>query len=223
MGLNLIRRGPETIRLTVTPGDGRVNTNGPNGLYILQGWNSWVFVTVTATGVTGISVQDRENGYDREDRTGSGPVMSYSGVFYADKFGPTVAVFDPTEDTEVIMHVVPIPPPCFVGFVWGGCRGPEESSAPGGHRTGRRLARPQSGRRGGAANQRARRVRHGNVARRVHPGRANVRVGVREVHNVVIHAPRRGDNQWGSHLAGLHRPGVRHRHLPHHVAQEVGC
>ena len=111
MGLSLIRRGPETIRLTVTPGDGRVNTNGPDGLYILQGWKSWVYVTVTATGVTGISVQDRENGYDREERTGGGPVMSYSGVFYADRFGPTVAVFDPTEDTEVIMHVVPIPPP----------------------------------------------------------------------------------------------------------------
>lgn len=111
MALRLVRRGPETIRLTVDPGDGRVNTNGPNGLYILQGWKSWVYVTVTATGVTGISVQDRENGYDREERTGGGPVMSYSGVFYADKFGPTVAVFDPTEDTEVIMHVVPIPPP----------------------------------------------------------------------------------------------------------------
>ena len=118
MGLSLIRRGPETIRLTVTPGDGRVNTNGPDGLYILQGWKSWVYVTVTATGVTGISVQDRENGYDREERTGGGPVMSYSGVFYADRFGPTVAVFDPTEDTEVIMHVVTIPP-LFRRFCWG--------------------------------------------------------------------------------------------------------
>lgn len=111
MALKLIRRGPETIRLTVDPGSGRVNAFGPNGLYILQGWGSWVHVTVTATGVTGISMQDRENGYDREERTGGGPVMSCSGVFYADKFGPTVAVFDPTDKTEVIMHVVPIPPP----------------------------------------------------------------------------------------------------------------
>ena len=110
MALKLIRRGPETIRLTVNPGSGRVNTTGPNGLYILQGWGSWVHVTVTATGVTGISVQDRENGYDREERTGGGPVMSYSGVFYADKYGPTVAVLDPTDKTEVVMHVVPIPP-----------------------------------------------------------------------------------------------------------------
>ena len=111
MALKLIKRGAETIRLTVGPGEGRVNVTGPNGLYILQGWKSWVHVTVTALNVTGISVQDRENGYDREERKNGGPVTSYSGVFYADKFGPTVAVFDPTDKTEVIMHVVPIPPP----------------------------------------------------------------------------------------------------------------
>lgn len=126
MGLNLIRRGPETIRLNVAPGDGRVNAYKGNNLYPLQRWNSWVFVTVTATGVTGISVQDRENGYDREERTDSGPVMSYSGVFYANKFGPTVAVFDPSENTEIIMNAIPIPPPYFVRLLqrlWGGCRG----------------------------------------------------------------------------------------------------
>lgn len=181
MALKLIRRGPETMRLTVAPGDGRVNVVGPNGLYILQGWKSWVHVTVTALNVTGISVQDRENGYAREERTNSGSVMSYSGVFYADNFGPTVAVFDPTDKTEVIMHVVR------------------------------------------AAYQRFGRGRVGIATRRVHACDADVYPGVGAVHHVDVHAPYRRNHQRDSDPAGLHRAGVRNRHLPHDVAQGVGA
>ena len=109
MGLNLIRRGPETIRLTTSPGEGDQSTTRGDEYYPLRGYG-WVQVTVTATSCGGLAVQDRENGYDRETREG-GPVASISGVFRAERYGPVVRVINPTDETEVIMHVVPIPPP----------------------------------------------------------------------------------------------------------------
>ena len=109
MALKLIRRGPETIRLTTTPGEGRQSTLRSGEYYPLRGYG-WVQITVTATNCGGVSVQDRENGYGREIRQG-GPVASITGVFLAERYGPVVNVFDPTDNTEVVMHVVPIPPP----------------------------------------------------------------------------------------------------------------
>lgn len=111
MGLNLIRRGPETIRLTVPPGTGIQSASRDGSIYTLRGYNTWVHVTVTATGCDGLAVQDRENGYDKETRSSSEGAVSYSGVFYASSYGPVVQIVNPTDKTEVIMHVVPIPPP----------------------------------------------------------------------------------------------------------------
>ena len=109
MALKLIRRGPETIRLTTSPGEGDQPTTRGSEYYPLKGYG-WVQVTVTATSCGGLTVQDRENGYERETREG-GPVASITGVFRAERYGPVVRVLNPTENTEVIMHVVPIPPP----------------------------------------------------------------------------------------------------------------
>lgn len=111
MGLNLIRRGPETIRPTVPPGTGIQSASRDGSIYMLRGYNTWVHVTVTATGCDGLAVQDRENGYDKETRSSSEGSVSYSGVFYASSYGPVVQIVSPTDKTEVIMHVVPIPPP----------------------------------------------------------------------------------------------------------------
>lgn len=124
MALKLIRRGPETIRLTTSPGAGRQATYRSGEYYPLRGYG-WVQLTVTATNCGGVNVQDRENGYSSENREG-GPVASITGIFLADRYGPVVSVLDPTDKTEVIMHVVPIPPPCLIAGLrawWGGCRG----------------------------------------------------------------------------------------------------
>ena len=111
MALKLIRRGPETVRLTTTPGSGLQGATRDGSSYPLRGYGEWVQITVTATECAGIQIMDRENGYNRELRSADSGVVSYAGVFYASAYGPTVYVSDPTENTEVIMHVVPIPPP----------------------------------------------------------------------------------------------------------------
>lgn len=127
MALNLIKRGPETVRLEAPSREG-LNAALRNGSsYPLRGYNSWVRLTVTATGCSGVQVMDRENGYDYELREATNGMVSYSGVFYASRYGPTVYVRDSTDKTEVIMHVETIPPPYSIaGFLrrWaGGCRG----------------------------------------------------------------------------------------------------
>ena len=111
MTLRLVERGPETIRLTAPPGPGLQLTSSNGSVYTLRGYNSWMQITVTATNCNGIQVMDRENGYNCEFRPSDKGVASYAGVFYASAYGPTVYVSDPTDETEVIMHVVPIPPP----------------------------------------------------------------------------------------------------------------
>lgn len=111
MGLRLIRRGPETIRLSVPSGTGTQSASRDGSIYTLRGYNTWVHVTVTATGCDGLAVQDRENGWDKETRSSSEGAVSYAGVFYAGTYGPVVQIVNPTDKTEVIMHVIPIPPP----------------------------------------------------------------------------------------------------------------
>ena len=109
--MKLIQRGSETIRLTVLPGTGIQSASRDESIYTLRGYNTWVHVTVTATGCDGLAVQDRENGYDKETRRSSEGAVSSAGVFYAGTYGPVVQIVNPTDKTEVIMHVVPIPPP----------------------------------------------------------------------------------------------------------------
>ena len=131
MVLNLIRRGPETVRLEAPSREG-LNAALRNGSsYPLRGYNSWVRLTVTATGCAGVQVMDRENGYDYELREATNGMVSYSGVFYANRYGPTVYVQNPTDKTEVIMHVETIPPPYSIArFLrrWaGGCHGADKN------------------------------------------------------------------------------------------------
>lgn len=226
MGLNLIRRGALVWRLepfsTGMTNARRVgySSNFPLGTEPY----GWYQITVTATGCDGFRLIDKDTAGDpyQEVLAASG-LATCSAVMEFKNIGPQILLLGASDKTEVIMHVVPIPPPCFVGFVGGGCLGLEQDSAPGGHRAGRRVASPQGRWLGGASHQRARQCRHGGVAHGIHACDADVYPGVGAVHYVGVHAPRRRRIIRAPHLAGLHGPGVRNHHLPHDVAQGVGC
>ena len=108
MALKLIRRGPETVRLVVETGSGwrRAYREGiPDAVRDY----SPAMMVVSANGCDGLRIID----YDAEGRptfiTDGGTAHTLTAI----KTGwrGVVQVLNPTDKTEVIMHVVPIPPP----------------------------------------------------------------------------------------------------------------
>ena len=107
MGLNLIRRGPETVRLDVEQGTGWKPVR--RGILDASDNEYPELATIQATGCTGLRVYDF-------DAPGQPFWESTSGTSHAltvIKTGRRLAVRaeNTTDKTEVIMHVVPIPPP----------------------------------------------------------------------------------------------------------------
>ena len=104
MVLKLIRRGPQTVRLVPDKGAGWKNCLRPgNPSPYMEG----VFLAVQATGCDGLRLIDW-NG-DRPDvETTTGAVKTAQMV---GNTSTVIRVLNPTDKTEVIMHVVPIPPP----------------------------------------------------------------------------------------------------------------
>lgn len=131
----------------------------------------------------------------------AGELHGANHAVFSDRVASRANIQRGAGDTRVAAHAA------------GGVNGAKQSNAPGGHRAGKRVVRPQDGRPSGAAYQRPGCVRIGDVTRRVHSGGADVRSGVRAVYNECVYSPRRGDLDGGPHLAGVHRRGVRHRHL----------
>ena len=114
MGLNLIRRGPETVRLDVEQGTGWKPVR--RGILDASDNEYPELATIQATGCTGLRVYDF-------DAPGQPFWESTSGTSHAltvIKTGRRLAVRaeNTTDKTEVIMHVVPIPPPCVIAKFW---------------------------------------------------------------------------------------------------------
>lgn len=205
--MKLVQRGPETMRLTVSPGTDLQLASRNGSVYTLRGYNSWVQITATASNCSGIQVMDRENGYNCEFRPSDKGVASYAGVFYASAYGPTVYVSDPTENTEVIMHVVPSPPPYFVERLrawWGGCRGAKETKSTVRIRPG--LVRRPLRWAGGATTAQlfGRNRNHPTVGLRLHSG-LHLQAGIRR---------REHPHQWERHATGHYQINLGHLHIP---------
>ena len=121
MGLNLIRRGPETVRLDVEQGTGWKPAR--RGIFDASVNRYPELATIQATGCTGLRVYDF-------DAPGQPFWESTSGTRHAltvikTRHRLAVRAENTTDDTEVIMHVVPIPlPPYFVRLLraWRGDR-----------------------------------------------------------------------------------------------------
>lgn len=146
MALKLIRRGPETVRLVPDKGTGWKNCLRPGNTSPYMGG---VFLAVQATGCDGLRLIDW--GGDRPDVE-----VTTGAVKAAQMVGNTntvIRVLNPTDKTEVIMHVVPIPPPpCLLAGLrawWGGCRGAEVDQAAaragGGHNLRQRVGEFRGG------------------------------------------------------------------------------
>ena len=107
MALRLIRRGPETVRLDVAQGDGwqRV-TRGVNDASSSPDMER---ITLSARGCDSLRVYD----YDAPDQPywESNTGENHSLTIIKTVRRAAVRVQNPTPETEVIMHVVPIPPP----------------------------------------------------------------------------------------------------------------
>lgn len=107
MGLNLIRRGPEMVRLDAAQGAGwqRVNRGSEDA----STKNYPEMVTLQATGCTGLRVYD----WDAPGQPYWESTTGTSHTVTVIKTGRRLAVRaeNTTDKTEVIMHVIPIPPP----------------------------------------------------------------------------------------------------------------
>ena len=107
MALRPIRRGPETVRLDVSRGAGL--QPAARGQFDASVNNYPELATIQAAGCTGLRVYD----YDApgqpywESTTGTSHTLTV--IKTARRL--VVRVENTTENTEVIMHVVPIPPP----------------------------------------------------------------------------------------------------------------
>ena len=108
MALKLIGRGPETVRLVVETGSGwrrAVREGIPDAVRD----HTPAMMVVSANGCDGLRIID----YDAE---GTPTFITDGGTAHtltAIKTGwrGVVQVLNPTDKTEVIMYVVPIPPP----------------------------------------------------------------------------------------------------------------
>ena len=163
MALKLIRRGPETVRLVVETGSGwrRAYREGiPDAVRDY----SPAMMVVSANGCDGLRIID----YDAEGRptfiTDGGTAHTLTAI----KTGwrGVVQVLNPTDKTEVIMHVVPIPPPCSIAGLlrrWvGGCRGADQNRRTRQRRGGTLGAGKHAGV-GGVAKTRSALARHRNI------------------------------------------------------------
>lgn len=107
MALELIRRGPETVRLDVAQGDGwqRV-TRGINDASYIPGTE---LITLSARGCDGLRVYD----FDAPDQPywESTTGKNHSLTIIKTARRASVLVQNPTSNTEVIMHSAPIPSP----------------------------------------------------------------------------------------------------------------
>lgn len=199
--------------VTVSRRDGRFVAESP------AGWSVWSSDgrVVPPPGTYRVS----HTGMTVRKRSAGGTFTPVEGDLVTIESGEAITA-DYRNDGDVLM-VELIPPPCFVGFVWGGCRGLKQDSAPGDNHQRQRVAGPQGRQGGGIAYQRFGCGRVGIATRRVHACDADVYSGVGSVRHKLVYAPRCGDLHRDSYPAGLHGPGVRHHHLPHDVAQGVSA
>lgn len=107
MALRLISRGPETVRLDVTQGAGWQPAG--RGKYDASANEYPELATIQATGCTGLRVYD----FDAPGQPFWETTTGTSHTLTVIKTGRRLVVraANTTDKTEVIMHVVPIPPP----------------------------------------------------------------------------------------------------------------
>ena len=107
MALKLIRRGPETVRLDVAQGAGwqAAGRGRLDASYVYYP----ELATIQATGCTGLRVYD----WDAPGQPFWESTTGTSHTLTVIKTGRRLVVraANTTDTTEVIMHVVPIPPP----------------------------------------------------------------------------------------------------------------
>ena len=233
MALKLIRRGPEVVTSNPISGTGLSTATGAWGTYFKSPGDGVVRISVTGD-VDQICVWIRDfsganvQTFRARRGTESFEQCHLVAAVPLAKNQPWFVQAEGQGKTVTIMHErIPIPPPYSIaGFLRrlvGGCRGADKNRPDtGGLR--QRLVCTQGRRTGGAANSWAGLVRQGITARGVLPSGADVCAGVGTVNHVGVHTSRRSDLYGGTDRAGLHRQGVRNRHLPHHLApQGVSC
>lgn len=106
MGLNLIRRGAEIVRLDVAQGTGWQPAG--RGQFDASNIDSPELATIQAIGCTGLRVYD----YDAPGQPYWESTTGTSHTLTVIKTGRRLVVraSDTTDKTEVTMHVVPTPP-----------------------------------------------------------------------------------------------------------------
>lgn len=122
MALKLVRRG--AVVKTLTPqrtATGWVNCQDSKGSVYPAENIGTAQTTVTATGCDAVRILDWAVSVTRAT-VGQSDGLHSATAITTGRFGPVVQVLNPTENTEVIMHVVPIPPPCVIARFWGGGR-----------------------------------------------------------------------------------------------------
>lgn len=208
MALRLIGRGP--VGKPLTPqrlGSGWVNCADSKGSVYPAERIGTAQTTATATGCDAVRIIDWAVSVERATVGRSEGLHSATAITVG-RFGPVVQVLNPTENTEVQMHVVPIPPPYLVELArrGGGCRGAKTN-------------RTTNRQRGRVVGNPVRQARHSD-GRRVgrHPDSAPLGrcgAGSRGAHRRAEHpVPLRGP---GRHVDGVrradHDQSVRADHL----------
>ncbi|MDK8242872.1 hypothetical protein [Corynebacterium coyleae] len=111
MALKLIRRG--AVVKTLTPhrtATGWANCRDSKGSVYPAENIGTAQTTVTATGCDAVRILDWAVSSARAT-VGQSDGLHSATAITTGRFGPVVQVLNPTENTEVIMHIVPIPPP----------------------------------------------------------------------------------------------------------------
>ena len=110
MALKLIKPGPVVKTLTAQrTATGWVNCQDSKGSVYPAENIGTAQTTVTATGCDGVRVLDWAVSSTRATVGKSDGLHSATAITVG-RFGPVVQVLNPTDKTEVIMHVVPTPP-----------------------------------------------------------------------------------------------------------------
>lgn len=207
MALRLIRQANETVRLDVTQGTGW--KPAARGKFDASVNTYPELATIQATDCTGLRVYD----YDApgqpfwESTTGT----SHALTVIKTSRRLVVRAENTTDKTEVIMHVIPIPPPCFVERLrawWGGCHGAKETGAT--YRIRPRLVHHSLRRVGSATSAELQRRHHNRPTAGVRPnGGLHLQAGLRR---------REHPHLGKSHPAGHNRHNLGHLHLPSDLA-----
>lgn len=108
MALKLVRRGPETVRVTPGAGVGWQHIELDGSKYLFAG-AGWCQVTVTGVRCAGVRIENANYALPRPAQNGESTTSMVCDL--TDKRTVMVLVRDATEETEVTMSVVPIPPP----------------------------------------------------------------------------------------------------------------